>query len=116
VGDDKKEVDVCFPGFFPYPCFDDSECAVPDLQCAGVDKSDPANPKPGNCTHLCASDADCDNDVWTTGQSYCGAPDLPVCLPTNADATPCTADNQCQSKTCAMPMASSSMTKTCGGK
>lgn len=116
VGDDKKEADVCFPGIFPLPCFGDLDCAVPDLKCAGVDVSDAANPKPGHCTHLCATDADCDNDVWTAGQAYCGAPTLPVCLPLGQAGDPCTADNQCALKTCAMPAASSSMTKTCGGQ
>jgi hypothetical protein len=115
VGDDKKEADVCFPGFFPYPCFDDSQCAVPGLKCAGVNLMDPMSPQPGHCTHLCASDADCDKDKWTTGQSFCGAPALPVCLPLLADGQACAADGQCQTKTCTLPPVSG-MPKTCGGK
>jgi hypothetical protein len=117
VGDDKKEADACFPGVFGLPCFDDSMCAVPDLKCAGADlTTDPMNPKPGLCTHLCTTDADCDNDVWTTGQAYCGAPALPVCLPLGADGDPCMAENQCASKVCAVPAGSSGTDKTCGGK
>jgi hypothetical protein len=114
VGDDKKEADVCFPGFFPYPCFSKTDCAVPDLECAGANLADPKNPKPGNCTHLCASDAECENDIWTAG-SYCGAPDVSWCLPLIDDGQPCSADKQCKTKTCAVPPVSG-MTKTCGGK
>jgi hypothetical protein len=117
--DAKNPRPACIPGMFPYPCFDDSQCAVPDLKCAGVDLTDPMSPKPGHCTHLCASDADCNNDVWTAGQSYCGAPSLPVCLPLGADGDACTAPNQCASKSCAVPAGSGSMgttAKTCGGK
>jgi hypothetical protein len=116
VGDDLKEALVCVPGYFPYPCFDKSQCAVPDLACAGADLSDPKDPKPGNCTRLCTTDADCEMNKWTTGQTYCGAPDVPVCLPLLDDGKPCLAAKQCQSKTCTMPEASSSMTKTCGGQ
>ncbi len=115
VGDDAKEADVCFPGFFPFPCFSDAQCAVPDLKCAGVDLSDPQNPKPGNCTHLCASDADCQKDVWTL-DSYCGAPDAPVCLPLLEDGQACVAAKQCKSKACAEPPGSGMTAKTCGGK
>jgi hypothetical protein len=117
LGDDKMPMPVCFPGFFPYPCFDDAECAVPDLKCVGVDLvTDPKDPKPGNCTHVCASDADCDNDVWTTGQSYCGAPAAPFCLPLLDDGQPCLAAKQCTSKTCELPPQSGAAIKTCGGK
>jgi hypothetical protein len=115
VGDDNNKTGVCFPGVFGLPCFDDSQCAVPDLKCAGVDLSNAQNPKPGLCTHLCASEADCSGDVWTAGQAYCGAPSLPVCLPLMDDGADCEADRQCASKVCAMPPGSG-MTKTCGGK
>jgi hypothetical protein len=108
---------ACFPATFGLPCFDDSECAVPtDLKCAGADVvTDPKNPKPGLCTRLCTTDADCTGDVWTPG-AYCGAPTLPFCLPLGGPGDPCTADNQCASKTCALPEGASSMTKVCGGK
>jgi hypothetical protein len=110
--DDKNERDACIPGVFPYPCFADSQCAVPDLQCAGADGMG----TPGNCTHLCTTDADCQNDIWTAGQAYCGAPSTPVCLPLGPDGAPCTAPNQCASKICGPPASGSSMTNVCGGK
>lgn len=113
--DAKKPRGACIPGFFPYPCFADSQCAVPGLKCAGVDLSDPQNPKPGNCTHLCAADSDCQNDPWTQG-SYCGAPGVPVCLPLMDDGSPCEAAKQCVSNACAVPPGSGMTAKTCGGK
>jgi hypothetical protein len=115
VGDDSKEALVCLPGLFPFPCFDDSQCAVSELACAGADLTDPKNPKPGNCTRLCTTDGDCEKNKWTAGASYCGAPDVPVCLPLMKDAEPCVAAKQCESKTCAVSQTSSSMTKICGG-
>jgi hypothetical protein len=113
-GDDGSDALVCAPGFFPYPCFDDSQCAVPGLACAGVDLTDPMHPQNGSCTRLCASDADCEKDKWTTGQSYCGAPSKPVCLPLGADGAACPAAKQCASQVCAKPPGG--MTTTCGGK
>jgi hypothetical protein len=115
VGDDAMEALVCLPGFFPFPCFDDSQCAVPDLACAGVDLTDPKNPVPGHCTKLCASDAVCEKNKWTAGQSYCGAPTVPICLPLGQDGDECEADKQCASKTCAVPPGTGTA-KTCGGK
>jgi hypothetical protein len=115
VGVDRKPVGVCLPGIFPYPCFSDDNCAVQDLACAGADLHDLANPKAGNCTRLCATDADCDKNKWTAGQSYCGAPSVPVCLPLEDDGADCDADRQCASKVCATPPGSG-MSKTCGGK
>ena len=117
---DDEKMPVCFPGVFPLPCFGESQCAVPDLHCVGADVSDPQNPVPGNCTLPCATDADCDASVWTTGQSFCGAPDpahpeVLLCLPTSADGSPCSADDQCATKVCALPTTGSGMTKTCGG-
>jgi hypothetical protein len=118
---DDEKMPVCFPGVFPLPCFGDSQCAVPELHCVGADVSDPQNPVPGNCTLPCKTDADCDASVWTTGQSFCSAPDpmhpeVLLCLPTSADGSPCSADDQCTTKVCAVPTTSSSMTPTCGGK
>jgi hypothetical protein len=116
VGDDHKEADVCFPGIFGLPCFDNSACAVPDLECAGADLTDPAHPKPGLCTKLCTKDADCDGDVWTAGKAYCGgAGAVAVCLPLGSDGDACTAANQCATKTCALPPQATDMIKRCGG-
>jgi hypothetical protein len=51
----------------------------------------------GHCTVLCQTDADCQADRWTAGQSFCGPG---VCLPLQAGGAPCTANGQCQSKLC----------------
>jgi hypothetical protein len=114
AGVDRKEADVCLPGLFPYPCFDDSQCAVAGLACAGADVKNVAAPVPGHCTRICATDADCDKNKWTAGQSYCGAPAVPLCLPLQADGEACESERQCASKICAPPDAG--MPKTCGGK
>jgi hypothetical protein len=119
AGDDGKPVNVCFPGNFSYPCFADAQCAVAELKCAGADLHDPANPVPGLCTRLCATDTDCQQDVWVGAGSYCGGDTVSICLPLGADGTPCTAGKQCASKVCAVPPtapgAMMSMTKVCGG-
>jgi hypothetical protein len=111
--DNDMPTPVCFPGYFGSPCFDRSACAVPELQCAGADLSDPANPKPGACTIVCTSDSDCQQNRWTAGSSYCGSPALPVCLPLRDDGTACDADNQCSSKHCEKNAMGA---MTCGGK
>jgi hypothetical protein len=116
---------ACFPGTFGLPCFDDSQCAVPDLKCAGADL---AHGMPGLCTRLCAADTDCAQDRWVGAGSYCSsdvaAPgqNVFVCLPTMDDQSPCAADAQCKSNKCALPAASGvsgadagTPTKTCGG-
>jgi hypothetical protein len=114
VGADRKPVGVCLPGLFPYPCFGSAQCAVPDLACAGADLENKAGPVPGNCTRLCTTDADCEGNKWTAGQSYCGAPATPVCLPLMADGAACESERQCASKVCEPPPGEEK--KTCGGK
>jgi len=89
---------VCFPGFFGFPCFSNDNC-VGDLSCRGAD---PASGQPGICTTLCGGPDDCAQDRWTAGQSYCGLPDAPVCLPLLADGDDCTRAEQCQTGFCTM--------------
>lgn len=125
--DPTKVAYSCFPGNFGFPCFDKSQCAVPDLNCVGVDATT-SPPTPGFCTPVCTSDADCTSNRWTGGAAYCGGAALPVCIPLAADGAPCEADKQCQSQTCAVPEMSGAPasadggaeagvpTKTCGGK
>jgi hypothetical protein len=116
VGDDKMPAGACIPGLFGYPCFDKSQCAVSALACAGADLANKLGPMPGLCTQLCTTDADCDENKWTAGQSYCGGvPPTTVCLPLRGDGEECEAARQCASKLCEMP-SGSGMTKTCGGK
>ncbi len=103
---------ACFPGFFSYPCASDANC-VGDLSCRGA-SSTTTPPTPGLCTKLCQTDADCNADRWTAGQSYCltGAS---ICVPLAASGQPCTANDQCASKVCAPPAAGSTSgsTSTC---
>jgi hypothetical protein len=120
-----KEPGACFPATFGFPCFTDTDCAVPDLKCAGADL---AHGSPGLCTHLCTVDNQCTGDRWIGPGTYCGAPDTPVCLPLSKDGDACVADKQCQSGTCAAPQMSAMVAtdggaaeagapmKTCGGK
>jgi hypothetical protein len=107
-----KEPGACFPATFGFPCFADTDCAVPELKCAGADL---ASGMPGLCTRLCSSDAACTGDRWVGPGSYCGAPDKPVCLPLAQDRTPCLADKQCQSGTCAVPQMSETIASDDGG-
>ncbi|HVU49885.1 MAG TPA: hypothetical protein VHL80_04315 [Polyangia bacterium] len=124
-----EEPGACFPATFGFPCFADTDCAVPDLKCAGVD---PARGLPGLCTRLCTADVDCTGDRWVGAGTYCGPPDTPICLPLGKDGDACAADKQCASGTCAAPAMSGSPVadggaddggaeagapmKTCGGK
>ena len=115
------EAGACLPATFGFPCFADTDCAVPDLKCAGADLS---KGQPGLCTQICSTDMQCATNRWVGPGSYCGGP---VCLPLQDDKTPCTEDRQCASKTCAVPEMSVSAApdggseagapmKTCGGK
>jgi hypothetical protein len=119
-----KEPGACFPATFGFPCFADTDCAVPDLKCAGADLT---HGSPGLCTRLCTADTDCAGDRWVGAGSYCGTPDTPVCLPLLDDKAPCMDDRQCASKKCAVPEMSGppesdggaeagAPAKTCGGK
>lgn len=92
-----KSEPACYPGFFSLPCFADGNC-VGDLSCRG-ENSAVTPPSPGLCTTLCQTDADCNADRWTAGQSYCST-SASICLPLVAPGQPCQADNQCQSKVC----------------
>jgi hypothetical protein len=79
---------VCYPGYFGLPCADQSQCAVPELQCPGGLNF---------CTRVCANDGDCEGDRWTAGQSYCAGN---FCAPLTADGKECQMDNECASKHC----------------
>jgi hypothetical protein len=95
-GSDGTQAAACFPGFFPYPCTTTANC-VGDLTCRGASAGVPDS---GNCTTLCQTDADCEADRWTAGQSFC-APQG-VCAPLLAGGKQCLSNNQCQSKSCQM--------------
>jgi hypothetical protein len=58
---------------------------------------------PGFCTTLCAGDADCAANRWTAGQTFCGLPAAPVCVPLIADGSPCDVDAHCASQHCVAP-------------
>jgi hypothetical protein len=107
-----KEPGACFPATFGFPCFQDTDCAVPELKCAGAD---PTHGSPGLCTRLCTADMDCAGDRWVGAGTYCGGTDLKVCLPLSKDGDACVADKQCASGTCAVPQMSSAATTTDGG-
>jgi hypothetical protein len=102
AADSTKVAYSCFPGTFGLPCFDRSQCAVPELLCVGGNLT-ASPPKPGGCSILCQKDADCQTSRWTGGDGYCGAPELPVCIPLSDDGVACTDARQCRSKTCGAP-------------
>jgi hypothetical protein len=112
--DPSKPAWSCFPGNFGYPCFAQSQCAVPDLKCVGADL---AKQQPGLCTPVCASDDDCQKSRWTGGDGYCGGSNLPFCLPLVEDGAECQDARQCRSKVCGAPAVSMSggPAKVCGG-
>ena len=99
---DGNAAPACFPGYFGVPCWSDENC-IPDLSCRGADVSDPQNPVPGFCTTLCAGDADCGANRWTAGQTFCGLPTAPVCVPLIADGGACDVDAHCASQHCVAP-------------
>lgn len=99
VGKDLAKALVCYPGYFGYPCFTSTACAVEELKCIGMDLSDMNDPKPGICTITgCAVDNDCRTNRWTEGNAYCVAG---VCSPLIADGESCDLDAHCASGTCA---------------
>jgi hypothetical protein len=73
---------VCFPGYFPLPCFSDDNC-LRGLSCLGADLTTTPDPTPGICSVPCSSDDDCAQNHATAG-AVCGAPALPICIPPNA--------------------------------
>jgi hypothetical protein len=89
---------ACFPGFFTYPCTTTANCVGngSDLTCRGAQ---PGVPDSGNCTTLCQTDADCEADRWTAGQSFCANPPG-VCMPLLAGGKACASNSQCQSNVC----------------
>jgi hypothetical protein len=87
---------ACFPGFFGLPCLTSDAC-VGGMTCRGVDA---AGGKPGLCTALCATDADCFGNRFIGGQSYCAAPTAPFCLPLQDDGSDCLDKKQCTSNVC----------------
>ncbi|HVZ72138.1 MAG TPA: hypothetical protein VHJ20_07170 [Polyangia bacterium] len=116
AADHTKVAYSCFPGDFGLPCFDHSNCAVPELQCVGVNLTAADGPQPGFCTVVCSKDSDCTGNRWTGGDGYCGGGDFPFCIPLGADGTECTDAKQCQSKTCGLPPQSmADAKKVCGG-
>jgi hypothetical protein len=85
---------ACFPGFFGFPCGGNRNCAG-DMTCRQAVSSVAAS---SICTTLCQTDADCNADRWTAGQSFC-APSG-VCAPLLGGGKPCLSSDQCQSKSC----------------
>jgi hypothetical protein len=85
---------ACFPGFFGFPCGGNRNCAG-DMTCRQAVSSVAAS---SICTTLCQTDADCNADRWTAGQSFC----VPsgVCAPLLGGGKPCLSSDQCQSKSC----------------
>jgi hypothetical protein len=81
----------CYPGYFGLPCGADENC-VGDLVCRAAGSTSPTI-----CTRLCQTDADCDDNRWTAGQSFCTAS---ICVPRFAQNKPCQTSNQCQSRNC----------------
>lgn len=97
---------VCFPGYFGYPCGNDSNCTG-DLSCSPAGAA-----LPSICTIGCQSDADCGKpsptgdkgNRWVNGDGFCGAVDLglPICLPNGSlpAGTPCHTSAACESQKC----------------
>ncbi len=90
VSRDGSSMPGCYPGYFGLPCGGDANC-VGDMLCRAAGTS------PTICTAVCQTDADCDANRWTAGQSFCTSS---ICVPRLAAGKPCATANQCQSKTC----------------
>ena len=88
---------ACYPGFFGLPCLGNANC-VGGMTCRQAIANVAAS---SICTTLCQTDADCNADRWTAGQSFC-AP-AGVCAPLLAGGQKCLANDQCQSKSCQLP-------------
>ena len=56
----------CYPGYFGLPCTADDQLRRRAWSCTGA-----ADTSPKFCTALCQTDADCDANRWTAGQSFC---------------------------------------------
>jgi hypothetical protein len=82
----------CYPGYFGLPCTADDNCVGENIGCRSVSAASQKF-----CTALCQSDADCDANRWTAGQSFCQAS---LCIPKLANGKPCATSNQCQSNIC----------------
>jgi hypothetical protein len=108
---------ACYPGGFGFPCFDKSQCSVPELNCVGADLTNKDGPVPGFCTVVCGKDSDCKDNRWTGGDGYCGGANLPFCVPLSEDGAACDDAKQCQSKKCGAPTESmaDAPAKVCGG-
>ena len=96
------------------PCFDDSQCAVPDLNCAGVDATT-SPPTPGSARASARRTPTATTNRWTRGQRYCGGAAVPVCLPARCRRRALRADKQCQSQTCVVPAMSGAPASADGG-
>jgi hypothetical protein len=87
---------VCFPGFFGYPCSSDSAC-LPSLTCRSLGSG-----QPSICTNLCADDTDCAKNRWSAA-GYCQELKdmaIKVCVDPRNAGEPCERDAQCSSKRC----------------
>jgi hypothetical protein len=94
---DGSPTTACFPGFFGLPCLGNGNC-VGGMTCRQAIANVAAS---SICTTLCQTNADCNADRWTAGQSFC-APSG-VCAPLLAGGQKCLANDQCQSKNCQLP-------------
>jgi hypothetical protein len=82
----------CYPGYFGLPCTSDDNCVGENIGCRIV-----GGGAPTICTALCQTDADCEANRWTAGQSFCTNS---VCVPKFGAGKPCQAADQCQSGVC----------------
>jgi hypothetical protein len=101
-------VSACYPGYFGIPCAPDapdvpSSC-IGDLTCRVTGDLNLPTDQP-ECTQLCATDADCAADRWTTG-GWCKTP---FCVPPQPTGAACDPMRQmCASGACAKTTCASS--------
>jgi hypothetical protein len=87
---------VCFPGYFGFPCQTDGNCVdgANDLSCL------PTIPgAPSICTKKCTEDSDCATDRWMKGNSWCSQA-IGTCQQLLDDGSPCPGPTACKSGVC----------------
>jgi hypothetical protein len=92
---------VCVPTLFGNPCLSDANCisgyaGTGGLTCRPTGAAAP-NP-PGLCSVPCTTDNDCTLNRFTKN-GYCNT-QASFCMPALKDGSKCTADVQCESKSC----------------
>jgi len=86
---------VCVPSLFGNPCASDAAC-MGGLTCKPTGA--PAPNPPAICSFSCTTDAECGLNRFTKN-GYCN-PQGGYCLPPVKDGGKCSADVQCESKSC----------------